>query len=87
MLNYGIYANSGKTTSSRATTKKVDKETVPVKGTVGPLGDTEKSAYGEEGKKGYRPPGFQFIDMLDGSSILVYASSSALFALAANTLY
>lgn len=87
MLNYGVYANSGQSTSSRKSTKKVDGETVTVKATVGPMGDKETSGSGKEGDKNYKPPGYQFLDMLDGSSKLVFASSAALFALAANTLY
>ena len=87
MLNYGVYANSGATTSSRKSTKRVGTETIDIKATIGPMGDAETSEVGKEGDRNYKPPGYQFLDMLDGSSKLAYASTAALVALVANTLY
>ena len=87
MLNYGVYDSSTGTSKVSAKTKSVGGKRVPVKAVIGPMGDKSTSSSGKEGEKTYRPPAYQFLDFLDGSSRLMYASSAAIIALATNTLY
>merc|ERR1712070_1175118 len=86
MLNYGVYRSSSGTTAMPKTTKTEKGKTVPVKAVIGPKGDTDRAEYGKEGSSGYRPAGYQYLDFLDGS-VKLYASSAAVIALAASTLY